>query len=140
MEWIYCTDWCYANRMTADDITVRQWLQLALRQTVMKHQGGLLHPRLEDVGCLIDGSPFPQIITAKLETFLLQARRVPDNKKGEPPPLLPRKREIPQGMARDEPGARTTIYDWAGRPLNVSLFRFYPSVSGRLKYRQRPGR
>lgn len=173
MEWIYYTDWCYANGMTADDITVRQWLQLALRQTVMKRQerllkgimrrSGLLHPRLEDVGRLIDGvrhlisprlvgeailtvgasltevledccgviaigpfgcmpnriaeailsremnregkkalqgnsekalrllerfdhlpflavesdgNPFPQIITAKLETFLLQARRV----------------------------------------------------------------
>ena len=29
MEWIYYTDWCYANGMTADDITFRQWLQLA---------------------------------------------------------------------------------------------------------------
>ena len=173
MEWIYYTDWCYANGMTADDITFRQWLQLALRQTVMKRQerllkgimrrSGLFHPRLEDVGRLIDGvrhlinprlvgeailtvgasltevleeycgviaigpfgcmpnriaeailsremnregkkalkgnsekalrllerfdhlpflavesdgNPFPQIITAKLETFLLQARRV----------------------------------------------------------------
>ena len=65
MEWIYYTDWCYANGMTADDITVRQWLQLALRQTVMKRQerllkgvmrrSGLFHPRLEDVGRLIDG-------------------------------------------------------------------------------------
>jgi predicted CoA-substrate-specific enzyme activase len=65
MEWIYYTDWCYANGMTADNITVRQWLQLALRQTVMKRQerllkgimrrSGLLHPRLEDVGRLIDG-------------------------------------------------------------------------------------
>ena len=64
MEWIYYTDWCYANRMTADDITVRQWLQLLLRQTVMRRQerylknimkqSGLLHYRLEDVGRLID--------------------------------------------------------------------------------------
>ena len=38
MEWIYYTDWCYANGMTADDITFRQWLQLTLRQTVMKRQ------------------------------------------------------------------------------------------------------
>jgi hypothetical protein len=65
MEWIYYTDWCYANGMTADDITVRQWLQLLLRQAVMKRQerllkgilkrSGLLHSRLEDVGRLIDG-------------------------------------------------------------------------------------
>jgi hypothetical protein len=65
MEWIYYTDWCYANKMTADDITFRQWLQLALRQTVMKRRerllkgvmkrSGLFHHRLEDVGRLIDG-------------------------------------------------------------------------------------
>jgi predicted CoA-substrate-specific enzyme activase len=64
MEWIYYTDWCYANRMTADDITFRQWLQLLLRQTVMGRQerylkglmrkSGLLHDRLEDVDRLID--------------------------------------------------------------------------------------
>jgi predicted CoA-substrate-specific enzyme activase len=173
MEWIYYTDWCYANRMTADGITFRQWFQLLLRQTVMRHQerylksvmrkSGLLRYRLEDVDHLIDrvrhlldprlvgeailtvgasltevledycgviaigpfgcmpnriaeailsremnregkrvlkgnsarvprlldridhlpflavesdGGPFPQIITAKLETFLLQAQRV----------------------------------------------------------------
>ena len=80
-----------------------------------------------------DGSPFPQIITAKLETFCLQARRVheamrafpppstagdspstrpgmdPGNKKGNLPPSFHKKREIPQGMARDEPGARTSL-------------------------------
>lgn len=105
MEWIYYTDWCYANRMTADDITVRQWLQLAPRQTVMKHQGGLLPPRLEDVGRLIDGSPFPQIITAKLETFCLQARRVPHNKKGEPPPPPSTKKgRFPRGWPGTNPG------------------------------------
>ncbi len=204
MEWIYYTDWCYANGMTADDITMRQWLQLALRQAVMKRQerllkgimkrSGLLHPRLEDVGRLIDGvrhlisprlvgeailtvgasltevledycgviaigpfgcmpnriaeailsremnregkkrlkgnservlrllerfdhlpflaiesdgNPFPQIITAKLETFLLQARRVHEAmviKKGNLPPSFHKKREIPQGMARANPG------------------------------------
>jgi len=173
MEWIYYTDWCYANRMTADDISVRQRLQLMLRQAVMRRQerilkgllrpSGLFHYRLEDVDRLIDGvrhllsprlvgeailtvgaaltevledycgviaigpfgcmpnriaeailsremnregkgalkdgspkirrilerfdhlpflavesdgSPFPQIVTARLETFLLQARRV----------------------------------------------------------------
>jgi predicted nucleotide-binding protein (sugar kinase/HSP70/actin superfamily) len=64
MEWIYYTDWCYANRMTADDITFRQWFQLLLRQTVMGRQerylkglmrkSGLLHDRLEDVDRLID--------------------------------------------------------------------------------------
>jgi predicted nucleotide-binding protein (sugar kinase/HSP70/actin superfamily) len=48
-----------------------------------------------------DGGPFPQIITAKLETFLLQARRLHEamrdlrvKKRREPPPL-PR-REIPR--------------------------------------------
>ncbi|MGE5800244.1 MAG: acyl-CoA dehydratase activase-related protein, partial [Syntrophaceae bacterium] len=191
MEWIYYTDWCYANGMTADDITFRQWLQLTLRQAVMKRRerllkgvmrsSGLLHHRLEDVGRLIDGvrhlinprlvgeailtvgaslteiledycgviaigpfgcmpnriaeailsremnregkgalkenseralrllerfdhlpflavesdgNPFPQIITAKLETFLLQARRLheamraaaPVKKRGDPTP------------------------------------------------------
>jgi len=65
MEWIYYTDWCYANRMTADDITFRQWLQLLLRQAVMRRQerylknvmkkSGLLHCRLDDVDRLIDG-------------------------------------------------------------------------------------
>lgn len=173
MEWIYYTDWCYANRMTADDISLRQRLRLLLRQAVMRRrergiksvmgESGLLHHRIEDVGGLIDGvrhlvsprlvgeailtvgaaltevpehycgavaigpfgcmpnriaeailsremnragksalkgnggragrvlerfdhlpflavesdgSPFPQIVTARLETFLLQARRV----------------------------------------------------------------
>jgi predicted CoA-substrate-specific enzyme activase len=186
MEWIYYTDWCYANRMTADDITFRQWLQLTLRQTVMKRRerllkgvmkgSGLLHHRLEDVSRLIDGvrhlinpqlvgeailtvgaslteilegycgviaigpfgcmpnriaeailsremnregkgalkenseralrllerfdhlpflavesdgNPFPQIITAKLETFLLQARRVHEAMRGFPHPSTP---------------------------------------------------
>jgi len=65
MEWIYYTDWCYANRMTADDISVRQWLQLMLRQAVMRRQerilkgllrpSGLFHYRREDVDRLIDG-------------------------------------------------------------------------------------
>jgi len=207
MEWIYYTDWCYANGMTADDITFRQWLQLALRQTVMKRQerllkgvmegSGLLHPRLEDVrrlidevrhlinprlvgeailtvgaslteileeycgviaigpfGCMpnriaeailsremnregkgalkgnseralrllkqfdhlpflaveSDGNPFPQIITAKLETFLLQARRVHKamrcgcrEKRREPPPL-PRREISPFDEARHGSG------------------------------------
>jgi len=173
MEWIYYTDWCYVNRMTADDISFRQRLRLLLRQAVMRRrergikgvmeESGLLHHRIEDVGGLIDGvrhlvsprlvgeailtvgaaltevpehycgaiaigpfgcmpnriaeailsremnregkkalrgngararrilerfdhlpflaiesdgSPFPQIVTARLETFLLQARRV----------------------------------------------------------------
>jgi predicted CoA-substrate-specific enzyme activase len=206
MEWIYYTDWCYANRMTADDITFRQWLQLALRQTVMGRQerylkglmgkSGLLHQRFEDVDRLIDrvshlmnprlvgeailtvgasltevledycgviaigpfgcmpnriaeailsremnregkqvlkgnsasvlrlldqfdhlpflaiesdGGPFPQIITAKLETFLLQARRVHQmmrdekviKKEGNLPPSF-KKREISLGMARGQ--------------------------------------
>ncbi|NPV04962.1 MAG: activase [Syntrophaceae bacterium] len=182
MEWIYYTDWCYANRMTAGDISVRQWLQLMLRQAVMRRQerflkgllrpSGLFHYRREDVDRLIDGvrhlmnprlvgeailtvgaaltevpddycgaiaigpfgcmpnriaeailsremtregksalkavnprvrrvlerfdhlpflaiesdgSPFPQIVTARLETFLLQARRVHEAMRASPP-------------------------------------------------------
>ncbi len=178
MEWIYYTDWCYANRMTADDISFRQRLRLMVRQAVMRRRerlvkkamtpSGLLPYRLEDVGSLIggvrhlvspqlvgeailtvgaaltevpehycgaiaigpfgcmpnriaeailsremnregkkalrgngararrilerfdhlpflaiesDGSPFPQIVTARLETFLLQARRVHEAKR-----------------------------------------------------------
>ncbi len=173
MEWIYYTDWCYANGITSADISMKSRVRLQLRQLVMRRQerimkrimasSGLLHCRFEDVdhvigevrhlinpqltgeailtvgasltevienycgviaigpfGCMpnriaeailsremnregkkalkaispgalrllkrfdhlpflaieSDGNPFPQIITAKLETFLIQARRM----------------------------------------------------------------
>jgi riboflavin biosynthesis pyrimidine reductase len=77
--------------MTADDISLRQRLQLTLRQAVMRRRergiksvmagSGLLHHRIEDVGGLIDGVRHlvsPRLVGEAILTVGAALTEVPD--------------------------------------------------------------
>ena len=75
---------CMPNRLAEAILAGEMNMEGKIRTGTKNHKIGYLSQRIDDLPFLAiesDGSRFPQIITAKLEAFLLQAERIHEEMK-----------------------------------------------------------